>query len=394
MNLNEQLLERKSIIAQQREMNDKALAEKRDFTAEEQAKYDRMEADANAIKARVDRQVRLDEADKDNAHATEPVRAAIDGGNKVIEARATPEYKNAFVAMARHGESSLPLNIKATLQKAVDTQGGYLVPIEFETKIVLKLYDANIMRQLGTVIRTTSQVNIPMEGNLPTFGWIDELGAYPATDATVAQNILSAYKLGGIVTASEELLDDAFLDVGDYIAGRSSLSAGFSEEAAYIAGDGNKKPTGWLTTVTQTSTTAANNAVVSADIFGLMYGVQRPYRKNGSFIFADTVMLSLRKERATTGQYIWQPSLIAGAPDTLLGKPVYTSDFLAALAPGSVSGAFGDFSYYQIVDRIGWSMQRLNELYAANGQIGFRMWERTDGKLLRPEAIATLTTHA
>ena len=398
--MNEKLVERKKIIDQMREMNAKAIEEKRVFTNDEQAKYDLMNADSDRIKAEVDRSVQIEAAAQDNARRPESVRAALEVGDdekKKLGPRASAEYKAAFLAWAKNGDASTPLQIKAVLEKAVNSQGGYLVPIEFEKAIVLKLYDANIMRQLATVIRTTSQVNIPMEGNLPTFAWIDELGTYPATDGTVGQNILSAYKLGGIISISEELLDDAFLDVADYIAGRGAVSAGFAEEAAYISGDGVKKPTGVLTTVLASGTTvtsAAPTTVTSTDALALYYGVTRPYRKNGSFVFADSAVKGLRTERATTGQYIWAPSLVAGAPDTLLGKPVYTSDFLAAVAATSVSGMFGDFSYYQIVDRVGWSMQRLNELYAANGQVGFRMWERTDGKLLRPEAIVTLTQHA
>jgi HK97 family phage major capsid protein len=396
MNVNEKLTERGTIIAQQRALNDKVLAEKRDFTAEEKTSYDKMEADANLIKAQVDRQVKLDAAEKDNAHTGTGIRGSLDT-DEPVQPRATAEYKKNFIAWARHGDGATPMEIKATLEKSVNTAGGYVVPIDFETKIVLQLRDANIMRQLGTVIRTTSQVNIPMEGNLPTFGWIDELGTYPATDASFGQSILSAYKLGGIMTVSEELMDDAFLDIGDYISGRAALSASFAEEAAYIGGDGNKKPTGFLTTVLASGSTVTSIApanVGTLDVFAMYYGLTRPYRRNASFVFADSAIKTVRMEKATTGQYIWQMSLIAGAPDTLLGRPVYTSNFLPEVAATTVSAAFGDFSYYQIVDRIGWSMQRLNELYAGNGQIGFRVWERTDGKLLIPAAIITLTQHS
>lgn len=394
---NEKIAERVGIIAQQREINDKAITEKRALNAEEQTKYDKMEADANAIKAFVDRDINLEKAEKESKNpSSESVRAALDPATPE-GLRATPEYRKAYTAWMKHGDSGIPMEIKATLQKAVNTSGGYLVPIDFETKIVEKLYDANIMRQLGTVIRTTSQNNIPMEGNLPTFGWIDELGTYPSADLTVGQKILSAYKLGGIITCSEELMDDAFIDIASYVASRSALAAGFAEESAYTLGDGNKKPTGWLTTIAAAATTVTSAVaakVTSVDMFTLMYSVARPYRKNGTFVVADSAISGLRQEKSTTGQYLWMPALTADAPDTYLGKRIETSDYLAAVAAGSISAAFGDFSYYQIVDRVGWSMQMLKELYAATGQVGFRMWERTDGMLLRPEAINTLTTHA
>lgn len=397
--LNEQLVERKKIIDEMRAMNEKAIKENRDFDATEKDKYEKLEAAQASIKARVDRAMQLDQAAKDNEHKPEGVRAGVDAQGKTLSPRETPEYRSAFVAWAKHGDAGTPLQIKAVLEKAVNSQGGYLVPIEFETKIVQKMYNANIMRQLGTVIRTTSQVNIPMEGNLPTFGWIDELGTFPTTNPTVGQAVLKAWKLGGIITVSEELMDDAFIDIGDYIAGRSALAAGFAEESAYIGGDGTLKPTGWLTTIAGSGTngavtSSAPTTVLSGDLINLYYSVPRAYRKNGSFIVADSAIKSLRSEKATTGQYLWAPSLTAGAPDTFLAKPIFTSDYLTAVAAGTVSAAFGDFSYYQIVDRVGWSMQRLNELYAATGQIGFRMWERTDGILIRPEAVNVLTQHA
>ena len=397
--LNEQRL---GLVAQMRTMHDKLNAEGRDFTPEEQEKYTKMREDEKRLVARRDDAVHLEQAEKElAAPTTKPNRPSATAGTETPEdMRKTPEYLKAYRALMSKGPVNLTPEFRATLQKAVPTQGGYLVPIDFETAIVKKMYDSNLMRQLATVTRTTSQVNIPMEANLPTFGWIAELGTFPGTDLTVGQNILSAYKLGGIVTISEELLEDAFLDLSAYIADRSALAAGFAEEAAFILGDGNQKPTGWVTTATAAgsasvnTTSASPTTTSSVDMFPLMYAVARPYRKNGKFIVADTVLQKLRTEKSTTGSYIWQAALTADAPDVYLGKPIYTSDFLAPYAAGSVSAAFGDFSYYQIVDRVGWSMQRLDELYAGNGQVGFRMWERTDGKLLRPEAISVQTTHA
>ena len=229
--MNEMLNERKNIIAQQREMNDGLTKDgkTRAFTAEEQGKYDLMATDVANLTASIQRERAMEHSEAAVAHqADKSVQAALENPSSPEGQRATPDYKKAYLAMLRNG-GVVPSEFRATLQKAISTQGGYLVPIEFETKILLKLYDANIMRQLATVIRTTSQVDIPMEGNLPTFGWIAELGTYGATDLTVGQKILSAYKLGGVVTISEELLQDAFIDVEDYVAGRSGLSAGFAE---------------------------------------------------------------------------------------------------------------------------------------------------------------------
>jgi len=98
----------------------------------------------------------------------------------------------------------------------------------------------------------------------------------------------------------------------------------------------------------------------------------------------------VRKLKDQTGQYLWQPALTAGTPDTLLGRPVYTSAYMPAVAAGAKSIAFGDFKYYWIADRQGRSFKRLNELYAATGQIGFVGSQRVDGKLTLPETIKVL----
>ena len=108
------------------------------------------------------------------------------------------------------------------------------------------------------------------------------------------------------------------------------------------------------------------------------------------WVLNDTTVKAVRKLKDGSGQYLWQPSLTTGAPDTLLGRPVNTSAYMPTIAAGVKSIAFGDFGYYWIADRQGRSFKRLNELYAANGQVGFLASQRVDGKLILPEAIKVL----
>ena len=105
-------------------------------------------------------------------------------------------------------------------------------------------------------------------------------------------------------------------------------------------------------------------------------------------------MKQIRKLKDTTGQYLWQPSLVAGTPDTILGRPVKTSAFMPTAAAGAKTIAFGDFKYYWIADRQGRTFKKLSELYAANGQVGFMGTQRVDGKLILPEAIKVLQMKA
>jgi HK97 family phage major capsid protein len=141
--------------------------------------------------------------------------------------------------------------------------------------------------------------------------------------------------------------------------------------------------------------TAASATDISADeVIELYHSLKRAYRTNASFLMNDSTALIIRLKKETTGQYIWQPGLVAGRPDTLLGKPVYISDAMPTAAISAKSLLFGDFSYYTIADRSPRTFVRLNELYAANGQVGFRGVQRTDGKLTLAEAVVRLTQAA
>ncbi|OQA13254.1 MAG: Phage capsid family protein [Firmicutes bacterium ADurb.Bin356] len=130
------------------------------------------------------------------------------------------------------------------------------------------------------------------------------------------------------------------------------------------------------------------------DVIDLYHSLREPYRRTAVFLANDTTIKAIRKLKDTTGQYLWQPSIMAGQPDTILNRPVRTSGYVPAIEPGAKVLAFGDFQYYWIADRQGRSFQRLNELYAATGQVGFRATQRVDGKLVLPEAIKLLQMKA
>lgn len=138
--------------------------------------------------------------------------------------------------------------------------------------------------------------------------------------------------------------------------------------------------------VTSTSTTA----ITLDEVMDLFYSLKSPYRKKAVFVMNDSTVKAIRKLKDSTGQYLWQPSVTAGEPDRILNRPVKTSAYVPAITTGNKVIAFGDFNYYWIADRQGRSFQRLNELYAATGQVGFKATQRVDGKLILPEAIKVL----
>ena len=163
-----------------------------------------------------------------------------------------------------------------------------------------------------------------------------------------------------------------------------------AEEAAFLDGNGTGKPTGLLTSG-ETGVTAQSESAITADeIIDLYHSLRTPYRKNAAFITNDSTIKVIRKLKDSTGQYLWQPGLKEGQPDTILNRPIYSSAYMPEISTGNKIMLFGDLSYYWISDRQGRTFQRLNELYAAKGQVGFRVFQRVDGKLILPEAVKTL----
>ena len=141
--------------------------------------------------------------------------------------------------------------------------------------------------------------------------------------------------------------------------------------------------------------TAASASAISIDeIMDLFYSLKSPYRKNAAFVTNDATIKAIRKLKDGNGQYLWQPSVTAGQPDSLLNRPLKTSAYVPVIASAAKTIAFGDFSYYWVADRQGRSFQRLNELFAVTGQVGFKATQRVDGKLILAEAVKVLQMKA
>ncbi len=382
---------RLGIIAKQRDLNNKVAKEGRDFNGEEKQQYDAMEAEANQWKAKSDRAVTLEAAENELSQPTragiKPVLNAKDDSGRPLRPNSTPEYFGNFRSYMRGGEKHTPLQIVATLTKGTGTQVGYLAPVEYETAIRKAVYPLTIMRRLATVLSSESDSVIPLEGTLPTFGWIAELGTYPKTDLTVGRGGFSSYKLGGILLASEEILADAFVDLPAYIADRSKVAISQAEEAAYTIGDGNGKPTGVAVSASLGATSASATSPTADEVLDFMDSLTVQYQANARLMMTVGFRSKLRKLKDSTGQYLWQPGLQAGVPDQFNAKPIEISNYLSLPAAGNTAALFGDFSFYTILDRVGFYVRQLGELYAESGAVGFQINERTDGKLLNTAAV-------
>ena len=258
--------------------------------------------------------------------------------------------------------------------------------------------EQNIFRVLAHVIQTSSgDRKIPVVASKGTASWVDEEGAIPESDDSIGQVSIGAYKLGTMIKVSEELLNDSVFDLESYISREFARRIGNKEEEAFFTGDGKGKPLGVLADTGGAEVgvmAAAAGAFTADEVFDLFYSLKAPYRKSAVFLMNDASVKALRKLKDSNGQYLWQPSLTAATPDTLMGRPVYTSAFMPAVAAGAKSILFGDLSYYWVADRQGRSFRRLGELYAPTGQVGFLATQRVDGKLVLAEAVKVLQQKA
>ena len=374
--------------------------EKGVLSAEDDAAYTRMEQEITDLGkeiARLERQEALEaelNLPVNKPITAKPMNGKPEEGSKT--GRAAEEYRTNFWNMMR-SKALMPAVVNA-LQIGTDSEGGYLVPDEYECTLVEALEEENIFRQLAKVIQTSSgDRKIPVVATKGTASWIDEEGAFTESDDSFGQVSIGAYKLGTMIKVSEELLNDSVFDLESYIAREFARRIGAKEEEAFFTGDGSGKPLGILAATggAETGVTAASATAVTADeLIDLFYSLKSPYRRNAVWMLNDSTIKAVRKLKDSNGQYLWQPSLTAGTPDTILGRPVKTSAYMPAIAAGAKTIAFGDFSYYWIADRQGRSFKRLNELYAATGQVGFLASQRVDGKMILPEAVKVLAQKA
>ena len=359
------------------------------LSAEDAAVYDKMEANVVALGKDIERLERAREIGTEITAATSlPITGVPGASASPKTGRASDEYKQAFWNAIRGREISNALKIGS------DPDGGYLVPDEFERTLIEALEEQNIFRQLATVIRTASgERQIPVATTKGTASWVEEEALIPESNDTFGQITLGAYKLATMIKISTELLNDSAFNMEAYIAKEFARRIGVKEEEAFFVGDGSKKPTGILAATggaPVAKTTASATAITFDEVLDLFYALKTPYRTKASFVTNDSTMKMLRKLKDSTGQYLWQPSIKDGTPDMIVGRPIHTSGFVPAVAAGAKALMFGDYSYYWIADRQSRTFQRLNELFATTGQVGFIATQRVDGKLILPEAVQVL----
>ena len=355
------------------------------LTAEDDATYSKMErhiADLGKEISRLERQEAME------AELSKPVTTPLtskpssDMQKSSKTGRASDAYKAGMLTALRTNFRK----VSDVLQEGVDADGGYLVPEEYDRRLIKTLKDGNIMRHLGHTITTSGEHKINIAATEPAAAWIEEGGALQFSDASFSQILLDAHKLHVAIKVTEELLYDNAFNLENYIIEEFGKALSNAEEDAFLNGTGVGQPLGLFAATGGGQIAGTLTAALKADdLFDLVYALKRPYRKNAAFIMNDRTVAMVRKFKDSNGAYIWQPSYQAGEPDKILGYNVYTSEY----APENAI-AFGDYSYYNIGDRGTRSFKQLTELFAGNGMIGYVAKERVDGKLILPEAVQIL----
>ncbi|MCL2205707.1 MAG: phage major capsid protein [Treponema sp.] len=300
------------------------------------------------------------------------------------------ENREAVLAYMRTGNRAHLRAMTSGITGGGDT-GGYLIPQEWEDRILEREREQFVMRNLADVQMSALDRNIPIADNHGESNWIEEGGKYIESEAEFSRKLMEAHKLGRIVRVSEELLQDNTYNLEAWLIDAFAYSNGLAMEEAYVKGDGNKKPRGFLL---DCKTVPAKGAKVEyADLLALFAALNSGYFINASWMMNTNTLVEIMLLKDGAGQFLYRPfntPASNGPIGTILGRNVVLSSFMPDIAGGEKPIALGDFKRYRIHDRRGFTIQRLDELYAANGFIGFRGMQRTDGRLLIDEAIQVL----
>ena len=368
------------------------------LSAEDDATYTNMEKDLAALTNEIKRMERREsiEAELSKPVSTPITNQPMGAGSdeeKPKTGRASDAYKDGMLKALRTNFRQ----ITNVLSEGIDADGGYLVPEEYDSRLIESLEEDNVFRRLGTTITTAGERKINIAATKPAAAWIDEGEALTFGDATFAQINLDAHKLHVAVKVTEELLYDNAFGLEAYILRQFSKALANAEEDAFLNGTGVGQPLGLLADVGGAEvgvTAAATNKITYDELVDLVYSLKRPYRKNAAFLTNDQTVGLLRKLKDSNGHPLWHDSVEDGEPGRILGYKVYTSPYFPVVTAGKPAIAFGDYSYYNIGDRGTRSFAELKELFAGNGMVGFVAKERVDGKLVLPEAVKLLKMKA
>ena len=286
-------------------------------------------------------------------------------------------YNQAFHDMIRGKKRIDPIALKEGYDEGSDS---YMIPVGFNKDYTTALEKENLFRRYGTVVKApTRDGYIQTVVSTADAKITAENMAFPEDGDTFNKISFSSYKLAVLSKLNSTFIADMNFPVEAYLNNEFARRFGRAEENIFINGTGVNEPTGLLQTAEIGKSTSATD-ISFDDIVALYLSVKPEYRKNSVWIMNDETALALRSVKAADGNYIWRNS-----DDTIFGRPVISTPYMPNIGTEAKTIAFGDLSYYWIMERRPLSVKVLRERYAIEGLVGFAAHEHLDGKLIRPE---------
>ncbi|MCP2339172.1 phage major capsid protein [Actinomadura rupiterrae] len=377
---------------------DSVAEQKRDFSAEEQETWLRLNSEIDAIDERVKK---LQEAEERAKESEETFRALLD--QPVAEGRKAPEDKSADEQLrswlsGASGGRALDIRPTAeerstdlrTLSKLTAAAGANTVKTSFYNRLIAHLIEVSGMLSIGaTILRTATgeSIQVPKTtAHSANASIVAEAATLAANEPTFGQVTLDAFKYGFLIQISHELLNDTSIDLTGYLAMQAGRALGNGIGAHLVTGTGTNQPNGVVTASTTgvTGGTGVGGAYTADNLIDLFYSVIYPYRNSPScaWLMKDASVATLRKIKDAYGEYLWQPALTAGNPDTVLGKPLFTDPAMPAVGLSAKSVAFGDFSQYfiRMVETL--RFERSDDFAFSSDLVTFRAILRGDGDVV------------
>lgn len=332
-------------------------------------------------------------------HQIKEIRYELDASNhrqRDSYEAAGSEYRKHYLRYLTHGE-------RRALEMTSDPAGGYLVPPEFMSGLIQSVDDRVFMRQFGTVLPMISGESLGMaslDADPADFDWTSEL-LTGSEDSTMSfgKRQLAPHPLAKRIKVSEKLLRATAGSAESIVRERLAYKQAITQEKAFLTGDGVEQPLGVFTASTSGVTTDRDFNTGSSTSFTLdgltaaKYSLKAPYRANSAWLFHRDGISKIAQLSGDTDKEIWRPSMSADEPDTLLGRPIFESEYVPnAFTAETYAGMLADFSYYWIVDALNMRIQRLDELYAETNQVGFIARSETDAMPVLAEAFVRLKT--
>lgn len=393
--------QRAKLIKQARDLVDRAEAEKRSLTAEEEEQYKRIMNDVEELRKKIEREEQLRALEYDLAQSQGTVAGGKEPpGDDNRANKQDEEVRAAFNKFLRGGIQVLNHEEVRALQAGVDTLGGYIVaPQQFVNQLIKAVDNLVYIRQWATkfTIERAESLGAPaLDSDVDDAEWTSEIATGSEdTGMSFGKRELHPHPLAKLVKVSNKLLRQAVIDPEALVRDRLAYKFGVAEEKAFLVGDGVNKPLGIFVASDQGISTARDvsngNTTTSITFDGLIttkYALKGQYWPRARWLFHRNAVEQIAKLKDSNGQYIWRESVRVGEPDRLLGFPVYMSEYVPnTFTAGQYVGVLGEFSHYWIADALDMQIQRLVELYAEKNQTGFIGRREVDGMPVLEEAF-------